>query len=179
VNDERPDPVDPAAEPSRPRAPRGAWAKRLLPLGALALFVPLAIVAAQVDDWSRDLSQNRAETADDHADPRLRPVETRLTAEAALARVREVVEGPGFERWSYVARAVDADPPMIALARRSGLFGFVDDITVRVEPARAPGGPLRLHATSQSRVGKGDLGQNPRNLRKLLDALRLELAAGD
>jgi uncharacterized protein (DUF1499 family) len=51
---------------------------------------------------------------------------------------------------------------------------YRDDIRVQIEPA-AEG--TRLSAESRSRVGKGDLGQNPRNLRELLDKVRP--AAGD
>jgi uncharacterized protein (DUF1499 family) len=54
------------------------------------------------------------------------------------------------------------------------LFRFKDDITVRVINR---GSERVLAAKSRSRVGKGDLGQNPRNLKQLLEAVRTKLEA--
>ena len=58
--------------------------------------------------------------------------------------------------------------------RKTRLFGFEDDVTARVYPD--PVG-ARLELTSASRLGKGDFGQNPRNLEELLRAV--DGAAGD
>ena len=44
---------------------------------------------------------------------------------------------------------------------------FYDDITVILRSERGNS----VKATSQSRVGKGDLGQNPRNLKELVNFL--------
>ncbi|MFM9066415.1 MAG: DUF1499 domain-containing protein [Planctomycetota bacterium] len=76
---------------------------------------------------------------------------------------------------------------VIRLTRSTKLFRFVDDVTVRIEPltpdstdaAAAPdrqqeSPQVRLQAESKSRVGRGDLGQNPRNIRELLDSLRAQ-----
>ena len=52
--------------------------------------------------------------------------------------------------------------------RRTGLFRFVDDVTVRVVE-RASG--TEVYFESASRIGKGDLGQNRRNLKELLRAI--------
>ncbi len=58
--------------------------------------------------------------------------------------------------------------------RKTRLFGFEDDVTARVCPD--PDG-ARLGLTSASRLGKGDLGQNPRNLTELLRAIDRERGA--
>jgi uncharacterized protein (DUF1499 family) len=55
------------------------------------------------------------------------------------------------------------------LTRHTRLFRFVDDIRLRLE---AVAGGTRLHGRGQSRVGLSDLGQNRRNLRTLIAALR-------
>ena len=55
--------------------------------------------------------------------------------------------------------------------RKTRLFGFEDDVTARVYPD--PDG-ARLELTSASRLGKGDLGQNSRNLAELLRAVDRE-----
>ena len=46
---------------------------------------------------------------------------------------------------------------------------FTDDIVVVL---RTEGDLTRVQAQSQSRVGKGDLGQNPRNLKELVGYLK-------
>ncbi|SMP50894.1 Protein of unknown function [Neorhodopirellula lusitana] len=69
------------------------------------------------------------------------------------------------------------------LTRTTPLFRFVDDIWVDVLPlddsdSRSDsdsGTQVLVNARSQSRVGKGDLGQNPRNLKALRDGM---LASG-
>ena len=55
------------------------------------------------------------------------------------------------------------------------LLGFEDDVTVTVE---AHGAGSLVNMRSRSRVGRGDFGQNARNIRELQSALesRLELA---
>ncbi|MFK8111816.1 MAG: DUF1499 domain-containing protein [Rubripirellula sp.] len=40
-------------------------------------------------------------------------------------------------------------------------------------------GATRVEAQSQSRVGKGDLGQNPRNLKEIMSELRGEAALAE
>lgn len=59
--------------------------------------------------------------------------------------------------------------------RTTRFFGFEDDVTVRVA---AHEGGARAEVVSASRAGRSDLGQNPRNLRELLDALHREPGAG-
>jgi uncharacterized protein (DUF1499 family) len=86
------------------------------------------------------------------------------------AIVRRVVEG--LSRWRLESIGDDG----LEITRRTSILRFTDDVAVRVD-ARDDGS--RLEATSRSRVGKGDLGQNPRNLRELLDNLEQALEAGD
>ncbi len=70
--------------------------------------------------------------------------------------------------WEIVA-AVPAEGRLEA-SDRTLLFGFTDDIVVRVEPAE--GGGSRLDVRSKSRVGRSDLGTNARRVRRFLQALR-------
>ncbi|WP_205544207.1 DUF1499 domain-containing protein [Rubrobacter indicoceani] len=58
------------------------------------------------------------------------------------------------------------------LVRRTKLMRFRDDVRVRIA---AEGQGLKLVAESSSRVGRSDLGQNPRNLAELLPAIDREL----
>ena len=141
------------------------WLPALLAVGLVLLIV--AGLATTVEDWSRDLSRNRAETRDDHPDPRLRPVRSRQSP-AELAD--QVVAAAGELRgWRLEERLENGDAIELHLTRTTPLWRFVDDIRATIRPAE---NETELRAVSQSRVGKGDLGQNPRNLRELLDKLR-------
>ena len=54
------------------------------------------------------------------------------------------------------------------MTRRTRVFRFIDDITIEFHETTSG---VRVEAESRSRVGKGDLGQNPRNLIELSKAL--------
>lgn len=110
------------------------------------------------------LTRNWADT-DEGEDPRLRPLELPLSLAEAMARVEAVLRG--LPRWEVAA--VDPDTAAIRALRRTRLFRFVDDVTVRCEFVAEK--RTRLHARSQARVGKGDFGQNRRNLLQLWSAL--------
>jgi len=140
------------------------WPTLAVLLSLLALVV--VIVALQVDDWRRDLTTNTASTSDD---PRSAlPAHHSELAPAELARhVLSVIDK--LPRWR-LAKLTEGDGQVtLHLVRSTPLLRFQDDITVAISPE--PTGSI-LRAVSQSRVGKGDLGQNPRNLRELLSALK-------
>jgi uncharacterized protein (DUF1499 family) len=139
---------------------------------ALGLAATLAIGVAlvlwfQVEDWSRDLRTNVAATSDDSADERLRPLRAPLGATEFADRV-EFAAGK-LKGWTLESRNVEGEVVRLHLVRTTPLLRFKDDIRVTIEPQ--PGGGSVLQAESRSRVGKGDLGQNPRNLRDLLAAV--------
>lgn len=139
------------------------------------LFVALVLAlivftAAQVEDWSRDLTTNFAATKDDAADERLRPIEAALTPADLAQRVEAAAES--LKNWRRESREEAAGAIDLHFVRTTPALRFQDDIRVHIEPQ---GTGSRLTAESQSRVGKGDLGQNPRNLRELLGAVRGKL----
>jgi uncharacterized protein (DUF1499 family) len=112
----------------------------------------------------RWLTRNWADT-DEPGDPALAPPDLPLPPAEALRRVEAAVGA--LPRWRVEA----ADPAggTLRVTRRTWLWRFIDDVTVRLEPV-ADG--TRVHARSQSRVGAADFGQNRRNLLELLAALR-------
>lgn len=73
-------------------------------------------------------------------------------------------------RWSLESRTEKG----LQAVRATSMLRFKDDVTVTAEPDDEPG-RMRLTLESASRLGKSDFGQNPRNLRELLDALEREL----
>ncbi len=115
-------------------------------------------------------TRNRADT-DEPGDPGLRPVELFLPVPEVLARVEAVIRR--LPRWSVVT--VDPAAAVVTATRRTRLWRFIDDVTLRLEGF--PGG-TRIHGRSQSRVGVGDFGQNRRNLIEVLTAIR-ESASGE
>ena len=112
-------------------------------------------------DW---FTRNWADT-DEGRDPSLAPLDLPLSPPDALARIETVVRTlPGWR-----VEAVDASSGTIQATRRTRLWRFVDDVTLRLEAVAAGS---RVHARSRARVGVGDLGQNRRNLLAFLRALR-------
>ena len=91
-----------------------------------------------------------------------------IAPDRLLAIFRRAVEG--LPRWN----AEPARENEVRAVRTTPLFRFKDDVTVRVH---ADGDGARAEVTSASRIGKGDLGQNPRNIKKLLQAVDRETAA--
>ena len=108
--------------------------------------------------------RNWAET-DEPGDAELSNIVLPLTLDEALCRIEAVV--PTLPRWRV--EKADAATDEVQLTRRTRLFRFVDDICLRLEPV--PGG-TRLRGRSQARLGFTDLGQNRRNLKALVAALR-------
>jgi uncharacterized protein (DUF1499 family) len=108
------------------------------------------------------LTRNWADT--DEPASGLAPPELPWPPEQALARLQAAIAT--LPRWQVVS----VEPASLALhaTRTTRLWHFVDDITVRLEAAAAGS---RVHGRSQSRVGKGDFGQNRRNLLQLFAAL--------
>ena len=139
-----------------------------LGLTAIVLLALLIGVLTQVENWSRDFTTNTAATDAGSADPRLRPIES-AQAPAELAKLVIAASGK-LPHWDLAEQTETGGAVNLHFIRTTGLWKFRDDIRVQIEPA--PGGGSRLTADSRSRVGKGDLGQNPRNLRELLEAVR-------
>lgn len=89
-----------------------------------------------------------------------------VSPEELTASIGNAVEN--LPRWTLEGSAAGE----VRATRKTGLFKFTDDITVGVVE-QASGS--EAHFESASRVGKGDLGQNPRNLEQLLEAINREL----
>jgi uncharacterized protein (DUF1499 family) len=81
----------------------------------------------------------------------------------------------GLPRWTVTHTTKEE----IRAVRRARIFGFKDDVTVRLTPSPV-GAHTNTHAefSSASRVALWDLGQNSRSLRELLESIDRELRAG-
>ncbi|QDV58182.1 DUF1499 domain-containing protein [Rosistilla oblonga] len=131
-------------------------------IGAIVLLVT-GWIFWQVDDWSRDFTTNHAQLDPAADDPLLRPVLAAESVGQLAARVLSFVETT--PHWQVERQRGGPDGTELHLTRTTSLFRYVDDIQVRISPVD---GGAQLDAESQSRLGKGDLGQNPRNLKELV-----------
>jgi uncharacterized protein (DUF1499 family) len=138
-----------------------------LAVAAVLVLAIALILVTHVEDWSRDLTINHAATSDDARDERLRPIVTNASPAGMAKLVIQAAES--LPRWELVEQTEAGEAIRLHFVRKTGLVGYKDDIRVRIEAAE---GGSRLSAESRSRVGKGDLGQNPRNLRELLGQVR-------
>lgn len=114
-------------------------------------------------DW---FTKNRVETSPGHEDPALRPRFFPASPGAVIDAARRAVTS--LPNW----RLVSADKERVKAERTTGLFGFIDDVEISASPH--PAGS-ELSARSGSRVGKGDFGQNKRNIVELFEAVGVEL----
>lgn len=151
--------------------------KTLITLLVVALVAasPFVLMAVYVDDWSRDLTTNRAHTAvGAPAEPwRFDAADAEAVADAVAAIA------DAEPAWQLANdKPLPDDSPLAAdeathhLVRTTGLMGYRDDIWLVVLP-RDDG--VTVLGESRSRVGKGDLGQNPRNLVEIGRLLAAEL----
>jgi uncharacterized protein (DUF1499 family) len=113
---------------------------------------------------ARGNGRNFAATSPAADDPRLRPHVLPLAPEPAGERVTRAVAG--IRGWRVTGRR----DGVIQATRTTRLFRFVDDVSILLEPAA---GGTAVSARSGSRIGRGDLGQNRRNLAELWRALDL------
>jgi uncharacterized protein (DUF1499 family) len=95
--------------------------------------------------------------------PDLKPLELSINVTELLARISATPMS------RYSVERIDHQAQQIHLVRRTRLFRFADDVYLTW--SEMPGG-IRLDARSQSRIGKGDLGQNRRNILELFNKLR-------
>ena len=127
-----------------------------------------------LEDWRRDLTKNSATTDDEARDINQRPLATDLPPEQLRQLFIDASET--LRGWRH-DRTEEQEGRVIVLhfVRTTRLLRFQDDIDVTITPLSDPRsdriGSLAT-ATSKSRVGKADFGQNPRNLRELFGAVR-------
>lgn len=142
--------------------------RRILTAAAIAvgLFVTGLLVAASI--WP---VINVVETGQTPEYPDVQPqyytTDPQRVFEEAEAGVREL------EQWTVVS--VEPSSRTITAERTTELLGFVDDVTVRVEPVTEF--VTRVHVRSASRIGKGDFGQNARNIAEFFAELDDRLGA--
>ena len=118
----------------------------------------------------RDMSYPKAFAAIQHACcADLRPARVRAAAPEALARAEVVARQMGLTvTWR------DPSAGLLEAMATSRLFGFHDDVAVRVRPEAD--GTSRVDVRSKSRDGQGDLGVNAARIRSFVGAIEVAAA---
>jgi uncharacterized protein (DUF1499 family) len=99
--------------------------------------------------------------------PRTYRAPTSVVFDAALHAIQ------ALSRWTLISqRESDGEIRAEATTR---IMRFVDDVTIQI---RQNGDGTRVEVRSASRVGRGDFGQNARNIRAFFDELDGRLQAG-
>ena len=120
-----------------------------------------ALILSRVDDWGRDFSTNIAMTGDS---AKIKPLRLTLAPAESLEKLKAAVAQ--MSHWQWIDETKTTDAFVVNLVRTTTVFRFKDDIQVTITADDASKGSI-VNAISRSRVGKGDLGQNPRNLKEL------------
>jgi hypothetical protein len=141
--------------------------RRRLAKWLIGAGVVLLLFALSIDDWSRDFTGTFAEISDDARQEDLRPFTSRRSTEELTQAVRWAAVR--IRNWEYVGDTQVDQTTTLLFVRTSRILRFKDDIVVRIEDR---GAERVVTAASQSRSSLGDLGRNPRNLRRLLTELK-------
>lgn len=96
--------------------------------------------------------------------PEVRPLETSLAPAAAFDRALATARALG---WEIVAE--DRDAGRIEATDTTALYGFADDVVIRIRPT---GDGSRVDLRSVSRVGVSDLGANAARILAFLERFR-------
>lgn len=120
----------------------------------------------------RALTENTAETDPAADDPRLRGRTYAIPFERVWQAALALADG-GLTRWRLVS--ADDEEGTIHAESKTLVFRFVDD--VHVEVGLDENGQTRVDVRSASRVGKADLGRNPRTIGAFLAKLDRRLDA--
>lgn len=132
-------------------------------IGIVALLVTLWIFS-YIEDWSRDLTTNVAETSPNAKDERLRTRRLAGSMDELEQKLKTIADSKPL--WTYDrTENVNESTRKIHLVRTTSLMRYKDDIIVTL---KRDGEETVLDVYSKSRIGKGDLGQNPKNIRELL-----------
>jgi uncharacterized protein (DUF1499 family) len=123
--------------------------------------------------WNRRLfTVNDVTTGASTAYPKLTPRVYYAGSEETLAAAESAVES--LPRWRVIH--ADAEKGIVDAEVETPVGGFLDDVTVAMEPLDEH--RTRVVVRSRSRQGKGDLGQNAVHIRELQAEMDRRLMTG-
>jgi uncharacterized protein (DUF1499 family) len=135
---------------------------KIVIIALLAIIVSIStfLLAGGKVRW---LYTNVAATSADDPDPELRPVLLSISIEEGKEKISQSL--CVLPRWT----TSNWEGHTLHATHSTQTMNFIDDVTVTVTPTKSG---ILVNATSASRVGIGDLGQNERNIKELLNALK-------
>lgn len=119
------------------------------------------------------LTRNRVETHPRHQDPGLRG-RTYAVPFSRVWKEAEAMASGGLRGWTLLQ--ADEDRGLIRAESATPVLRFMDDVEIRL--SLDENGQTRVDMTSESRVGKGDLGKNARRVRSFFRTLDKRIGAG-
>jgi hypothetical protein len=137
---------------------------------AIVAAVVVVFLLAHVENWGRDFVGWKASLSDRSPDPSLRSLTVGRPVDQMVAATRMAARRIG--NWRYVGDAVDGDTTLMYFVRTNRLLRLKDDVTVRLTPG---GRGTIVRGESVARLHVGDLGRNPRNLRRFVTELKVVL----
>ncbi|AWV89598.1 DUF1499 domain-containing protein [Bradymonas sediminis] len=137
---------------------------------ALAILVASTVTALLVAAMIWPVI-NEVETGMSAEYPEIQPQYYTTDPQRVFEETRASVES--LDAWTLVSQ--DAAQYRLKAQRETQVFGFIDDVSIRVEPVTEF--VTRIHVKSASQIGKGDFGQNARNIKELFAALDARLGA--
>ncbi len=114
---------------------------------------------------------NEVETGSTPEYPDIQPQYYSAEPRRVFEQSREAIAS--MQRWEVVS--TDSSDHTLQATHQTYVFGFVDDVTVWIEPVTEF--VTRVRVRSASRIGEGDFGQNARNIREFFDSLDQRLGA--
>jgi hypothetical protein len=144
---------------------RRSWFKLAATAGAVLLFL-----AFYIENWGRDFTAHEASLTADASDELLRPLIVTRPSDEMTAAVKMAARR--IRNWEFAGEATDGDATVLYYVRQNRLLRIRDDVVVKIENR---GSSRVVHATSRGRLHVGDLGRNPRNLRRFMSELRVVL----
>jgi uncharacterized protein (DUF1499 family) len=132
----------------------------------VALTVTGLLVAASI--WP---VINEVETGTTAEYPEIQPQYYTTDPQRVFEESRGGIEA--LDNWTLVSE--DSATWTLEAERETAVFGFIDDVEVTIEPVTEF--VTRVHVKSASRIGKGDFGQNARNIREFFAELDERLGA--
>lgn len=102
--------------------------------------------------------------------PDIAPLVLKAQPDMVFAAAQVVLAAMGLE-----IDEADATQGRIEATATSLLFGFKDDVVVRIA---GDAGTTKVDVRSKSRVGRNDFGMNAKRIREFLEKLKMKVAAG-
>lgn len=134
-------------------------------------YPPSLNAAAELpENADRDMTfpaENKPLIQEHYAD--LEPLATLQSIDEVHTKAAEVIAS--LSDWEITSTDITPETIIVEGTVTSGVFGFVDDFSLRLK--KPQGGGCVVDMRSKSRLGKGDFGQNAAHIRQLFGLMEL------